>query len=99
MTTITTTRPGRRLGTASVVLGLVGLAALGYAWLLSTPDVDPPNWLRVVGLVWLPVGFFGALLTGVLALGGPGSSRGVVGLLLVAAMVAAVTALQLVYGG
>ena len=49
--------------------------------MLSLSDAfNPPNWVRVVGLVWLPVGFFGTPIAYALAREGPGRERGRVGL-------------------
>lgn len=51
--------------------------------MLSLSDaVDPPTWLRILGLVWLPVGFVGTPLAYAVARVGPGRDRARVGLAL-----------------
>ena len=83
----TDTRPtsqdvgSRRAGTVSLVLGILFLAATVFTYLLSLTDlVDPPNWVRAAGLVWLPIGFVGTPIAYALARTGPGRDRGRVGL-------------------
>lgn len=53
--------------------------------------IDPPNWIRVVGLSLLPIGWAGAVVAGVSARRGPGRVWALTGLAL-----AAVTAVALV---
>ena len=81
---------GRRVAVSSTVLGALALAAVGYAALL-TYVIDPPNWIRLVGMTLLPIGWTGALIAGVSARNGPGRVWALTGLAL-----AAVTAVALV---
>ena len=68
-------------GTVSLVLGILFLAATVFTYVLSLTDlVDPPNWVRAAGLVWLPIGFVGTPIAYALARTGPGRDRGRVGL-------------------
>jgi hypothetical protein len=68
-------------GTITLVLGVLAGAATVFVYVLSlSEDFNPPNWIRVVGLVWLPVGFFGAPILYTRAHNGPGRRRGQVGL-------------------
>jgi hypothetical protein len=47
-------------GPVTLVLGVLFTLAVAYAYVLSLADgVNPPDWARVVGLVWLPVGLTG----------------------------------------
>lgn len=62
MTHSTSTRGdcSERAGTLAVVLGALALAATVFTYLLSlSENFNPPGWVRAVGLVWLPIGFFG----------------------------------------
>lgn len=71
----------RRAGSLALVLGLMALAATAFTWVLSlSDDVNPPNGIRVAGLVWLPIGFFGAPLAFMAARRGPGRRHGLLGL-------------------
>ena len=72
----------RSLGIASTVLGV--LALLGFAWtgVLTATPIDPPEWLRIAGVWLMPIGLIGALVTGILALRGPGKPWAIVGLVL-----------------
>lgn len=73
--------PGRA-GTATLVLGILFAAAVAYTYVLSLSDlVDPPNWARAAGLVWLPVGIVGVPLGYAIARGGEGRDRGLLGVL------------------
>lgn len=53
--------PGASIaGPVTLVLGVLVALAVAYAYVLSLADgVNPPDWARVVGLVWLPVGLVG----------------------------------------
>lgn len=47
-------------GTLTLVLGILFAAAVVFTYVLSLSDTfNPPDWVRVVGLVWLPIGFGG----------------------------------------
>ena len=70
-----------RAGTITLVLGILFLTATVFTYVLSLSDVvDPPNWVRALGLAWLPVGFVGTPIAYALARTGPGRDRGRVGL-------------------
>lgn len=88
----------KRLGRWCAVLGLVSLAALVWLWVLSATPLDPPNWVRILGLVWLPVGVVGALFTGIPALRGEGRPGALVGLIAAAVTVIAFVVLINVLG-
>jgi hypothetical protein len=55
------TLPGAGVaGTVTLVLGVLFTLAVVFTYVLSLADgVNPPDWARVVGLVWLPVGLAG----------------------------------------
>ncbi len=47
-------------GTVTLVLGTLFTLAVAYAYALSLGGgLDAPDWARVLGLVWLPVGIAG----------------------------------------
>ena len=47
-------------GTVTLALGVLFVLAVAYTYLLSLDSgVNPPDWARAVGLVWLPVGLAG----------------------------------------
>lgn len=75
----------RRLGTASATFGGVALAAMAWLWLLTLPEVNPPNFIRILGLIWLPIGAVVSVATGLLARRGGGRVGALVGLTLTAA--------------
>ncbi|GAA4378126.1 hypothetical protein [Agromyces bauzanensis] len=52
------------------MFGLVALAAFAWLWVLSATPLDPPNWVRILGLVFLPIGLLGAVVTGIAGLRG-----------------------------
>ena len=67
-------------GKASTVLGGAAVLATVWLWLLSAlADFNPPNWVRIVGLIWLPVGTIGALVSWTVARQGAGRKWGLVG--------------------
>jgi hypothetical protein len=47
---------GRRLGIVCVVFGALAVAALCWTWALSATDLNPPNWIRIPGVLALPIG-------------------------------------------
>jgi hypothetical protein len=88
-----------RAGTLTVVLGVLAAAATAFTYVLSLSEaVNPPNWVRVLGLVWLPIGFLGTPITYTLARTGPGRDRGRVGLAIALAGLLAFVALLFVAG-
>lgn len=85
-----------RAGTVTLVLGGLFLAATAFTYVLSLSDVvDPPNWVRALGLVWLPIGFVGTPVAYAIARYGPGPTRGRVGIAL--ALVGVVAFVVLLY--
>lgn len=70
--------PGsERAGTLTVFLGVLAVAATVFTYVLSLSEgFNPPGWVRVVGLIWLPIGFFGAAIAYTVARKGPGRRRG-----------------------
>lgn len=84
-------------GALSALLGAVGFAALVWAWLLTT-TIDPPTWVRVPGLVLLPIGSLGSLGVGVIGLLTPPRRWAAVGLTLGILTVVGLLVLQLRYG-
>lgn len=70
-----------RAGTLAVVLGVPCLAATVFVYVLSLTDlVNPPNWVRAAGLIWLPIGFFGTPIIYVVAHNRPDRHRAAIGL-------------------
>ena len=84
-------------GALSAVLGALGFAALVWAWLV-TAAIDPPGWLRVPGLLLLPVGALGSLGVGVIGLLVPPRRWAAVGLTLGVLTFVGLLVLQLRYG-
>ena len=77
------TKGTERAGTIALALGVLALAATVYTYVLSlSEDVNPPDWLRIAGLVWLPLGFFGTPVAYALARNGAGRHRAQIGLAL-----------------
>lgn len=88
-----------RAGRLSVVFGALAVAGLAWTWALSTlPDLNPPNWLRIPGILLLPLGVLAALVTALIAVRGRGRRDAVVGLVLAGAAVAGFIALLAVAG-
>lgn len=55
------------IGTLSVVMGLLACAGVTAIWLVSTPGVDLPGWLRIVSGWMFPIGVFGAIGLAIIA--------------------------------
>lgn len=77
-------RPSHRVlvdaGTVTLVLGILFTAAVAFTYVLSLSDAfNPPDWVRVVGLVWLPVGFGGVPIAYYVARTGDNRDRGRLG--------------------
>ena len=85
----------RRAGTAALVLGVLCALAVAFTYVLSLDDTfNPPNWVRVVGLIWIPIAFVGVPVAHFgLARHGHGRSRGRLGVLVTALSLAALVAL------
>lgn len=71
-------------GTWSAIFGAIAVAALIWLWSLTTADFNPPIWVRIFGVAWLPIGMTGSLVTGILGRRGPGRIGVVMGLVLTA---------------
>ena len=97
--TETLTRDTQRSGLLSIVFGVLALLGLGWTWVLSVSDVlDPPNWVRIPGILLMPAGLIAAVAFGLQARQGTGRQRGTVGLVLAALVVLAFVALLNVAG-
>ena len=62
--------PGQRsslLGALSLVMGLLACAGVTAIWLVSTPALDMPGWLRILSGWMFPIGALGAAALGVAA--------------------------------
>ncbi|GAA1929744.1 hypothetical protein [Nocardioides marmoribigeumensis] len=83
-------------GTLTLVLGALFVVATGFAYLVSlSADVNPPDWVRVVGLLGVPLGFFGTPVAFVAA---RHEARARAGLALFAAALVALVVLLVVAG-
>jgi hypothetical protein len=88
-----------RAGTATVVLGILLVAAVAYASVLSLSEsFNPPHWIRVVGLLGLPIGFCGVPIAYAIARTGEGRARGRVGVVVTILGLAGFTALLIALG-
>lgn len=86
-------------GTITLVLGVLFALAVGYAYLLSLAEtLNPPDWARVVGLLWLPVGLAGVPVGYYWARGGPREPRAELGLVVALAAALAFVVLVVVWG-
>ena len=89
----------RRAGTTTLVLGVLFAAAVLFTYVLSLSEsFNPPDWLRVVGLVWLPIGLAGVPIAYYLARTGEGRARGRLGLLVGVVALVAFVALVIALG-
>jgi hypothetical protein len=87
------------VGTAGLVLGILFVLAVAVTYVLSLTDlVDPPNWVRAMALVWLPIGFVGVPMAWLVAGNGPGRNRAVTGVVIALAGAVAFVALVVVMG-
>ena len=79
-----------RAGTVALALGILFATAVAFTYVLSLSDrFNPPNWVRVIGLVWLPIGFGGTPIAYILA--GRGEGRRLArtgGLIMLVALIA-----------
>jgi hypothetical protein len=82
------TKDTRRSGLVSVVCGVVAVLALVWTWVLSVSDVlDPPDWVRIPGILLMPAALVVGLAAALQARQGNGRRHGTVGLGLVALVV------------
>ena len=83
-------------GTLTLVLGGLFVVATAFAYVVSlSPDVNPPDWVRVLGLLGIPLGFFGTPVAFVVA---RHETRARVGLALFAVALVAFVVLLVVAG-
>jgi hypothetical protein len=87
-------------GTVTLLLGLLCAAAVAFAYALSLSETfNPPNWVRVVGLIWIPIAFGGVPIAYLgLARDGAGRARGRLGVVLTVVSLAALMALVVALG-
>lgn len=86
-------------GHVTLVLGVLFALAVAYAYALSIGDgIDPPDWARVAGLLWLPVGLAGVPVGYYWARGGPREPRAELGLVLALAAALAFVVLVVILG-
>jgi hypothetical protein len=83
-------------GALSAILGALGFAGFVWTWLV-TAAIDPPSWVRVPGLLLLPVGMLGALGAGVIGLLARPRASAAVGLILGVLSLVGLTLLELRY--
>ena len=85
-------------GTFTLVAGALLVAAVAFTYVLSLSDaVNPPTWVRAIGLAWLPIGLGVVPVGYVVARKGAGRDRarlgvliGLVGLIAFVALVVAI---------
>jgi hypothetical protein len=69
-------------GTVTLALGVLFTAAVAFAYVLSLREsFNPPDWVRVLGLVWLPIGLGGVPVGYAVARTGAGREHALVGVL------------------
>jgi hypothetical protein len=88
-----TSRSRQHAGLVSMIFGALALAAVVWVALL-TYVINPPNWIRIAGSSFLPIGIVIGLGTGVLGRRGPERRWAITGLTLVAIAVITFTALN-----
>ena len=88
-----------RAGTATLVLGILVVAAVAFASVLSLGEsFNPPHWIRVVGLLGLPIGACGVPIAYAIARTGEGRGRGHVGVVVTLLGLAGFAALVIALG-
>ena len=86
-------------GSVTLALEILFTAAVAYTYVLSLSDTfNPPNWDRIVGLVWLPIGLGGVPIAYSLARTGEGRQQGRLGVLIGLVGLAAFVALVIAIG-
>ena len=94
-------RDGSRwAGTVALVMGALCAIAVSFTYALSLSDTfNPPNWIRVVGLIWIPIAFGGVPVAyfGV-ARHGEGRARGRLGAAMTVVSLAALVGLVVALG-
>lgn len=83
-----------------MVLGVLCAFAVAFTYVLSLSETfNPPNWVRVVGLIWIPIAFGGVPIAYFgLARHGKGRGRGRVGVVLTVVSLVAFVALVVALG-
>lgn len=75
-------------GRVATLFAAIGAAAMVFVWVISTSDeLDPPEWVRIVGSLLVPIGLVGAVGAGIVGLRGSGRSWAVAGIALAAIVV------------
>lgn len=70
-------------GSVTLALGILFTAAVAFTYVLSLSNAfNPPDWVRVTLLMWLPIGFGGVPLGYHIAHTGEGRDRGRLGVLI-----------------
>lgn len=89
-----------RAGTVTLVLGILCSLAVAFTYVLSLSDTfNPPNWIRVVGLIWIPIAFGGVPIAWFgLVRDGAGRERGRIGVALTVISLTAFMALVIALG-
>lgn len=88
-----------RAGTVTLVLSILFATAVAFTYVLSLSDgVNPPNWVRVIGLVWLPIGFGGTPVAYIVAGRGEGRRLARIGGLIMLVSLIAFVALVVAIG-
>lgn len=78
---------------------MLAVAATVFTYVLSLRDgFNPSGWVRVVGLIWLPIGYFGAAIAYTVARKGPGRRRGRFGLTIAGVGIVAFVVLLFIAG-
>ena len=86
-------------GSVALLLGTLCTFAVAFTYVLSLSETfNPANWIRVVGLVWIPLAFAGVPIAYFLAREGEGRGRGRLGVLLTVVSLAALVVLVIALG-
>lgn len=88
-----------RSGTVTLILAVLFAGAVAFTYALSLGEgVNPPHWVRVIGLVWLPIGLAGVPVGYATARVGDGRGRATVGVVVGAVALLACIALVIAIG-
>lgn len=73
----------KRWGAFSIAMGILAVAGVTLIWAVSTPEVDMPDWLRIMSGWSFPVGALFAIALGVAArVKQSGATLGTIGIVL-----------------
>lgn len=90
---------GSVAGSVTLALGVIFTLAVAFAYVLSLSEsFNPPDWVRLIGLVWLPIGFGGVSIGYAVARHGTGRDRGRLGVLVGVVGLVAFAALVIALG-